>query len=522
MQNPDVIVVGAGHNGLVAANYLARAGLAVLVLERRDIVGGACVTEEVFPGVRVSTGAYIVSLLAPQVIEELELRSRGLDMYLRDVACFAPLPEGNYVMLYHDEKRNLQEIARHNPHDAEAYVRFQSYLDRIEKRLSPWWMRDAPSMEELARVFSGREGEWQMRDLLFSSVGELMDEYFESSAIKAVIGVDGVIGSFAGPRTPGTSFVLINHSLGQALGSRGAWGHVKGGMGSITQALAEQARAHGVEIRTGAPVGSIDVENGQVEGVTLADGEQIKARTVMSCADPRTTFLRLVSREHLSANFVTRLEQFPMRGFGMKMHLLLSELPDFEALPGKEAAPHHGGVLLIAPTLDYMHQAYGDGRVGRFSTHPIIEGVIPTIDDDSLAPAGQHVMSLWVQFAPYHLAEGNWVEEGARCGDRVVEVLSRYAPNLPKAIIDRHIMTPLDIEDRFGMAWGHAHHGEMRPGYSLSFRPVPGWSRYRSPVSGLYLCGSGAHPGGGVSGMPGRNAAYALLDDLDDEDVSST
>lgn len=520
--NWDVLIVGGGHNGLVAACYLARAGLSVLVVERSGEAGGACVTEEIAPDVRISTGAHMVRTLSSHIVEELRLRERGLELYTREASTFAPQPDGNHVLLYSDEKRTMEEIARHSPHDSESYARLQAYLDRVERRLSPWWMHTPPSVEELSRVFSGREGELMLRDLLFTSVGELMDEYFESPAVKGVLGVDGVLGTFAGPRTPGTAYALFHHSTGRTLGSRGAWGLIRGGFGALTRALREEATAHGVEIRTHATVTSIEAENGRVRGICVDGGEFIEARTVMSNADPRSTFLRLVSREHLSASFVARIQQFPMRGFGMKVHLVLKELPDYSAVPGTAPAPHHYARLVIAPSLDYMHQAYGDGRVGRFSTQPIIEGVIPTLDDPSLAPAGQHVLSLWVQFAPYHLAEESWTELGDRAADCVVEMLSRYAPNLPGAILARHVMTPLDIEERFGMAWGHVDHGEMRPGCVMSFRPVPGWSRYRTPIDGLYICGAGSHPGGGVSGNPGRNAAYALLDDLDIADDSST
>jgi phytoene dehydrogenase-like protein len=520
--NWDVLIIGGGHNGLIAASYLARAGLSVLVLERSPGFGGACVTEEIAPGVRASTGAHIVRTLSPQIVEELRLKERGFELYGREVSTFLPLPDGNHVLLHADEKRTLEELARHNPHDAESYVRLQGYLDRVERRLEPWWMHAPPSVEELSRVFSGREGELMLRDLLFTSVGDLMDEYFEASAIKAVLGVDGVLGTFAGPRTPGTTYALFHRSTGRTLGTRGTWGLVRGGLGALSNALADAAREHGVEIRTDCPVTSIEAENGRVRGVCVQGGEFIEAKTVMSSADPRTTFLRLLSREHLSANFVSRVQQYPMRGFGMKMHLVLRELPDFAAIPGTEPGPHHYGRLVIAPSLEYMHQAYGDGRVGRFSSQPIIEGVIPTLDDPTLAPEGTHLLSLWVQFAPYHLSEGSWSELGDRAGDCVVEVLTRYAPNLRDAIVARHMLTPQRIEEQFGLAWGHPDHGEMRPGFVMSFRPVPGWSRYRTPIQGLYMCGAGAHPGGGVSGNPGRNAAYALLDDLDiEEDPAS-
>ena len=514
----DVLIVGGGHNGLVAASYLGRAGMSVLVLERSAQPGGACITQEIAPNVRTSTGAHLFRALSPQIVEELGLTERGLELYARDEATFMPLPDGGHVMLYADEKRTMAELARHAPRDAEGFVRLQAWLDRISHRLSPWSMHAPPSMEDLSRAFSGREGEMMLRDLLFSSVQELMDEYFETPQVKAVFGVDGIVGTFAGPRTPGTAYGLIHRLTDTAAGVRGQWGLIRGGFGSLTRALVESAKSHGAEIRTDAQVVAIEVDDGRVKGVRLLDGEVIEARFVMSSADPRTTFLRLVSREHLSASFVSRVEQAPMQGYGMKMHLVLNELPDFSAVPGTAPASHHRARLVIAPSLDYMHQAYGDGRVGRFSTQPIIDGIIPTLDDPSLAPDGQHVLSLWVQFAPYHLAEGNWMDLGEPAADAVVELLARYAPNLPGAIAARHVLPPLAIEEQFGMACGYPDHGEMRPGSVMSFRPVPGWSRYRTPVEGLYMCGAGAHPGGGVSGNPGRNAAYALLDDLDSDE----
>lgn len=516
----DVLIVGGGHNGLVAASYLGRAGLSVLVLERDATPGGACVTEELAPNVRASAGAHLFRALSPQIVEELGLLERGLELYTREESTFLPLPDGGHVMLYADEKRTLAELARHSPRDAEGFVRLQAWLDRLARRLAPWSMHAPPSMEDLSRVFSGREGEMMLRDLLFTSVHEMMDEYFETPQIKAVFGVDGIVGTFAGPRTPGTAYGLIHRLTGTALGVRGQWGLIRGGFGELTRTLVEAAMSHGVEIRTGAPVAAIEAEGGKVRGLRLQDGEVIEARFVMSNADPRTTFLRLVSREHLSASFVSRVEQYPMQGYGMRIHLVLRELPDYTACPGTEPAPQHRARLVLAPSLDYMHQAYGDGRVGRFSAHPIVDGIIPTLDDPTLAPDGQHVLSLWAQFAPYHLAEGTWMDHGEAAADQVVDLLSRYAPNLPKAIVSRRVTSPLAIEERFGMAWGHPDHGEMRPGSVMSFRPVPGWARYRTPIEGLYLCGAGAHPGGGISGGPGRNAAYALLDDLDSEGAS--
>lgn len=516
----DVLIVGGGHNGLVAASYLARAGMSVLVLERGAEPGGACATETLAPGVRASAGAHLFRALSPQIIDELGLAERGLELYTREESTFLPLPDGNHVMLYADEKRTLAELARHSPRDAEGFVRLQTWLDRLARRLEPWSMHAPPSMEDLSRAFSGREGELMLRDLLFTSVQEMMDEYFETRQIKAVFGVDGIMGTFAGPRTPGTAYGLIHRLTGTTLGVRGQWGLIRGGFGELTRTLVDAARSHGVEIRTAAPVASIEAEGGKVRGLRLQNGEVIEARFVMSSADPRTTFLRLVSREHLSASFVSRVEQYPMQGYGMKMQLVLSELPDYLAIPGTAPAPHHRARFVIAPSLEYMHQAYGDGRVGRFSSQPIVDGVIPTVDDPSLAPDGQHVMSLWVQFAPYHLTDGTWIDQGELAADQVVDLLSRYAPNLPKAIVARRVTSPLAIEERFGMAWGHPDHGEIRPGSVMSFRPVPGWARYRTPIDGLYLCGAGAHPGGGISGAPGRNAAYALLDDLASEESS--
>jgi phytoene dehydrogenase-like protein len=510
----DVILIGAGHNGLVAASYLARAGLKVCVVEAHPEVGGGCVTEPLFTDAAVSTGDTLVSLFSPQVAAELKLAARGVELVSHEVAVFAPALDGSSVLLYHEPNQSAHEISRHSLHDAEAYLRFESFLDAMEARLAPWWMRQPPTLEELARAFSGHEGEWMLRDLMFSSVAELLDEYFERDAIKAAVGARGVLGSFAGPRTPGTAYPLITQSLGRIAGRRGAWAQVRGGLGRLAAALAEAATEQGAQLITGERVTQIEVFDGRAHGVRLASGESMRASWVLSSADPRTTFLRLLSREHLPAQFVSRVEQYPTRGSSMRIELLLGDLPDFRARPGSAPAPHHHGRLLIAPSLDYMHQAFGDARVGRCSTAPIISGYIPTLQDPKLAPSGCHLMSLDVQFAPYHLADESWSQLREGYADHVLTTLARYAPNLPRIILERRVWSPLDLEQRFSVAWGHAHHGDMRPGCVMSFRPVPGWAAYRTPLPGLYLCGAGAHPGGGITGLPGRNAAYALLEDL--------
>jgi phytoene dehydrogenase-like protein len=546
----DIVIVGAGHNGLVTAGYLGRQGLRVLVLERRRIVGGACVTEEVFPGCKVSTAAYLTGLMLPEVIRDLELSRFGYAAMAKDPPSFTPLPDGRSLTLWQDQRRSCEEIAKFSRRDAEAYPAYVARLDRLARfvegllavtppNLAPRTWRDLVGLLALGRRLLGLPAH-ALRDLtaiMTRSVSDFLDGWFESDILKATLATDGVIGANGGPMTPGTAYVLLHHCMGEVNGVRGVWGFVRGGMGGLTQALARSAEATGASIRVGAPVGRILVRDGRAVGVVLENGEEIFARVVVSNADPKRTFLRLVGPEHLEPEFVRAIEGIKMEGVSMKVNLALSELPDFRALPGTQGAPHHRATIHICPSLEYMEQAWDEAKYGRPSSKPMLEVTIPTTYDDSLAPAGIHLMSIFAQYAPYRLrpqfpsprrgegtqgvpGEGDflsgadsWDDIRGMIADRIIEVLSEYAPNVKQAILHRHILTPADLESEYGMTGGNIFHGEMSLDQLFFLRPVAGWARYRTPIRNLYLCGSGTHPGGGVTGAPGRNAAREILRD---------
>ncbi len=523
----DIIVVGAGHNGLVAAGYLARQGLRVLVLERRSVVGGACVTEEVFPGCKVSTAAYLSGLLLPEVIRDLELARSGYTVIPKDPPSFTPLPDGRSLFLWQDQRRSCEEIAKFSRRDAESFPAYVARLDRLARfvegllRVTPpnltrrTW-QDLVGLMKVGRKVLGLAAE-SMVDLtriMTQSVREFLDSWFESDAVKVTLATDGVIGANGGPMTPGTAYVLLHHCMGDLNGVRGVWGFVRGGMGGLTQALAQSAKASGTTVRVAAPVERILVKDGEATGVVLESGEEIQARAIASNADPKRTFLRLVGPEHLPADFVRAVGRIAMEGVSMKLNLALGELPDYRALPGKQLGPQHRATVHICPSMEYMEQGWDDAKYGRPSLRPLLEVTIPTAYDDSLAPPGTHLMSIFVQYAPYHLAGGqDWPGIREAVADRVIEVLAEYAPNIKRAILHRHILTPADLEAEYGMTGGNIFHGEMSLGQLFFLRPLAGWAKYRTPIRNLYLCGSGAHPGGGVTGAPGRNAAREILSD---------
>ena len=509
----DAIIVGGGHNGLVAAAYLAKAGLHVVVLERRPMVGGACVTEEIHPGFKVSTLAYVCGLLRPEIKADLELTSFGLEEHAYEPALFHPFPDRRYLLYRNDSAANQREIARYSKADAEALPRYEKFWEGFAELLEPTLLAPPVPLADLAAFVNTPEAEDFVRKILFLSIAEVLDEYFESEEVKASLATSAVAGTMAGPRTPGTAFVLGHHTLGDIGGQKGAWGWPRGGMGAISESLARAARHHGADVRTGMEVRQILVRDGRAIGVELADGRTLESRVVLSNADPKRTFLRLVRSEHLPSEFVRAIEHMRFESSSFKLNLALRELPDFAAIPGIAPQPHHRAITDIAPSLDYLERAYDDAKRGHPSEEPFLEFVMQSANDPTVAPPGMHTMTISAKFAPFDLRRGSWDSEAEPFAERILDVLERYAPNIRKAIVARQWLTPLDMEREYGLTRGDVFHGAILPHQMFSFRPVPGWSSYRMPVRGLYLCGAGAHPGGGVIGAPGHNAAMAVLED---------
>jgi len=522
----DVIIIGAGHNGLVAAAYLARAGRSVLVLERRPVVGGACVTEEVWPGYRVSTAAYLCGLLHPAVIRDLELERHGYEILPKDPAFFSPFPDGRALFVWKDDKRTAQEIARFSRSDAAAYPEYEAFLARLGAFVEPWLLRTPPDIvrrnaSDIAGLlrFAWQTARLPRHDLVHAlriatqSARDFLDGWFESPELKASLATDGVIGARGGPSTPGTAYVLFHHCMGQAAGKRGLWGFVRGGMGGVSEAIARACRAGGVEIRTGAEVERIAVRGGRASGVVLRGGDEIASDVVVSNADPQRTFLHLVPPDALPEGFRREIGGIRTEGVAMKINLALRGLPDFRARPGVSVGPQHRATIHIGPTMDYIDGAWADAQAGYPSAEPFLEVTIPTTYDASLAPPGMHLMNIFVQYAPHRLAEGTWERLKETYADRVIATLAGYAPNLPDLITHRQVISPADLEREFALTGGDIFHGEMTLDRLFFMRPVPGWAQYRTPLRGLYLCGSGTHPGGGVMGAPGHNAAREILRD---------
>ena len=519
----DVIVIGGGHNGLTHAAYLARAGRRVLVLERRHVLGGAAVTEEVFPGFRFSECSYVVSLLRPDIIRDLNLAQHGLEILPLD-GTFTPMPNGNYLWRVNDHAKTRREIARHSLLDAEAYDEYGRAMVEMARFVKPILEltppdplslnpRDLKQLAWLGRRFlqlaSGNRH--NLVQLMTMSAAEFLDQWFETDVLKATMSASGIIGTFLGVRSPGTAYVLLHHYMGEIDGAFRSWGFAQGGTGAISNAIAASAKAAGAELRTNAPVSRILIESGRAAGVVLDNGDELRASIVASSADPRRTFLGFVGAEHLPDEFVAHLRQYRYRGSSGKVNLALDGLPEFTSRPGKGA--HLRGAISISPSVDYMERAYDDAKYGRYSARPYVDMVIPTLTDPSVAPPGKHVVSCFVQYAPYHLRGTTWDAERERFGDTVVDTIAEHAPNLKRLILHRQVLTPLDLEREFGLTEGNIFHGELSLEQLFFLRPVAGWAKYRTPVRGLYLCGSGAHPGGGIMAAPGRNAAWAVLKD---------
>ncbi len=522
----DAIIVGAGHNGLVAAAYLARGGLRVLVLERRDLVGGACVTEELWPGYKVSTAAYLCGLLQPRIIHDLELGRFGYEILPKDPAFFSPLSDGRGLFMWRDDHRTAKEIANFSARDAQRYPEYEAFLIRLAEFVEPWLLRTPPNVpaqtwEDLWQI--GRLAYQALRlpphtltqavRILTQSARTFLDAWFESPELKASLATDGVIGARGGPSTLGTAYVLFHHCMGQAAGKRGLWGFVRGGMGAVTQALAAVARRHGAEIRTGCEVVQILVQDNRACGAVVATGEELRGEVIVSNLDPKRTFLSLIPPQLLDTEFLREIHAINMDGVAMKINLALDGLPDFTAARGVTPGPQHRATIHIGPSMDYLDDAWDDARRGKPSERPFLEVTIPTVYDPSLAPEGKCIMSIFAQYAPYTLSRGSWDTLKDAFAYRVIETLAGYAPNIKDIIVHSHVLSPLDLERVFGLTGGDIFHGQMTLDHLFFMRPIPGWARYRTPITGLYLCGSGTHPGGGIMGAPGYNAAREILKD---------
>jgi phytoene dehydrogenase-like protein len=523
----DVVVIGAGHNGLVAACYLARAGLRVRVVERRDVVGGACVSEELWPGYKVSTTSYVTTLFDPRIVRDFELERHGYRVFKQEPAFFQPFPDGRSLILYGDEERDQAEYAKFSARDAGRLPEFHAALGRLADtvrtiagmrppNLPRPGLRDLPAIVRLLKTALGLSPADLARfvDIATSGILDFIEPWFESEQVRAFYCSQAVVGAYGGVHTPGTAALLLHDFLGGVEGARGVWGVVRGGMGTITEALATAAHGLGVTINTGTGVERILVENGRAVGVVLEGGEEVRARAVASNADPRRTFLALAPAEALPAEFRRAIERYRSLGASFKVHLALGELPDFSAMPNAgngAAGPQHRGLIVLCPSAAYIESAWDEAKHGALCREPMVEACLHSVLDDTAAPPGKHVMSCFVQYGARHLAEGTWSELKSVAAERVIQVLGRYAPNLPAAIEAWHVYSPEDLELQFGLTGGNIYHGAMTPDQLFSFRPAAGGSSYASPIEGLFLCGSGAHPGGGVWGAAGMNAAKEIL-----------
>lgn len=533
----DGLIIGAGHNGLVCANYLARRGWKVKVLERRHLVGGCCVTEEIAPGYRASIASYVVSLLLPEIVEELQLQKHGYKTLPRNPSSFTPFGDGRYLLLGQDQKSNADEIRKFSARDAEAFAKYEAFLARVAQRIEPILGARTPDLLPLPpswrktslrkRVGELRLG-WRLHkalkslgddlpeaiELMSGSAKTILDRWFESDELKGTLATDAIIGAFQSFSAPGSAYVLLHHVMGEAGGARGVWAYVEGGMGALAHAMASSAQEQGVEIRLNASVEEILVVGGRVTGVRLEGGETIQAHTIASGVDAHLTFAKMIKPDHLPANFRRAVERIDYSSASMKINLAVSELPDFSCLPGnQEVGPQHRGTIHIGAMPEYLERAYDDAKYGRPSQRPIVEMTIPTSVDKTLAPNGHHILSLFVQYAPYRLAARSWDDIKEEFADRCIDEIARYAPNVPDSILHRQVLSPVDLERIFGLTGGNIMQGSMSLNQLGPLRPVAGWSDHRTPVKGLYLCGAATHPGGGVMGACGKNAAMEMLKD---------
>ena len=525
MQSYDAIVIGAGHNGLVTAAYLGKAGKKVLVLERRSVLGGIAATEEIFPGFKYSTCAHLAGTFSNEIIAELELKKHGLEILPLEPLLLAPLLEGKSLIFPRQHSEIAESIGRHSRLDATKFEPFSALVKKLSGFLRSLNRLPLPggtnpggmNLRELVKLGLKfhRLGEREMYEflrILPMSIADWLNEWFETDVLKASLAASGILGSFVGPRAQGTSFLFLYHQLGESNGAFRTSGFVRGGIGNLPLAISKVAERFGAKIRTAAGVGQILVKNGTAVGVVLENGEEISARAIISCADIKRTFLRLIEPTFLDPEFLLQVKNIRSRGAVAKINLALDTLPQFKSAQGEPSSATSGGVIHVGPTVDYLERASDDAKYGRFSRQPFLEITIPSVADPSLAPAGKHVMSVWMQYAPYHLRDGSWDAQRDNLGEVVVNIIEHYAPGFKNSILHRQVLTPFDLEQTFGLSEGCIYHAEMSLDQIFFMRPVPGWARYRTPIENLYLCGSGTHPGGGITGLPGYYTAKTILD----------
>ncbi len=519
----DAIIVGGGHNGLTAAAYLAKAGWTVLVLEQCHILGGAAVTEEVYPGFKFSVFSYVVSLLRPEIIRELNLPKHGLNIIPMETS-FIPMEDGNRLAFWIDEGNMRAELKRHSLKDADRYTEFGQMMYDMAYAVKPIQgmvppdpvapgLDGARTLLDLARHIQGMDSKrfYELSKLMTMSASDYLDQWFETDVLKAAMSINGIIGTMLGPKSPGTAYVLLHHYMGELDGAFTSWGFQVGGTGGVSEAIASAARSFGAETRCNAAVSEVIVKNGRAVGVALESGEEIYAnKVVVSGCDPRVTFTKLVDSKHMPADLIETINNFKFRGSSGKVNLALDGLPDFPAMPD----PYfYNGMIEISPSMDYMEQAYDDAKYGNFSQRPYMDVLIPSVLDPTMAPPGKHIMSIFVQYAPYDLKVGTWQEKREAFGDAVINTLAEFAPNIKDLILHRQVLSPWDMEQMIGLSEGNIFHGELTVDQLFFLRPTPGYANYRTPLSNYYQCGSGTHPGGGITGGPGRLAALEILKD---------